>query len=129
MPVIAFIIMVALISDTFAERIVIVTHINNRRIITRSELEYYYSANPFDYPLSDNRSIKKEFYKKLIGKDSGKVNAMWGEQLFTGRGEVPDEKKSDQQIIKWILDNHRGVGYIKEDSFVQDPLKQILILE
>ncbi len=107
------------------EKILIVTHKRNLNNVKYREIRHYYSGIYFDFPISDNRSIEKPFYKKLLSKDMDEVKKMWGRILFSGKGDIPYKLSRDREVINWISENQNGIGYIKKKSFDSEILAKI----
>jgi hypothetical protein len=42
------------------------------------------------------------------------IKAYWQKQIFSGRGVPPEEKKSDEEVLKYVTENPGAVGYIAE---------------
>ena len=57
-----------------------------------------------------------EFYKKLVNKNQNQLNAYWARQVFTGKGQPPNQVSNDQEVKLLISDNPSMIGYIDSDS-------------
>jgi ABC-type phosphate transport system substrate-binding protein len=72
--------------------------------------------------------IYVEFYKKLTGRDSAQIKAIWAQILFTSRGIPPKQLPDSAAVKKAVAANPKAVGYI-EKSAVDASVKVALVLE
>ena len=72
--------------------------------------------------------IYAEFYKKLTGRDSAQIKAIWSRILFTGRGVPPKQLADSAAVKKAVAANPKAVGYI-EKSAVDASVKIALVLD
>jgi ABC-type phosphate transport system substrate-binding protein len=71
--------------------------------------------------------IYVEFYKKLTGRDSAQIKAIWAQILFTSRGVPPKQLPDSAAVKKAVAANPKAVGYI-EKSAVDASVKIALVL-
>lgn len=72
--------------------------------------------------------VRTSFYKKLVNKNPNQLNAYWARQVFTGKGQPPNQVQNDEEIMLLIADNPSMVGYISSEK-VDKRLKVILTIE
>jgi ABC-type phosphate transport system substrate-binding protein len=72
--------------------------------------------------------IYVEFYKKLTGRDSAQIKAIWAQILFTSRGVPPKQLLDSAAVKKAVAANPKAVGYI-EKSAIDASVKIALVLE
>jgi hypothetical protein len=72
--------------------------------------------------------IYVEFYKKLTGRDSAQIKAIWARILFTGRGLPPKQLPDSAAVKRAVAANPKAVGYI-EKSAVDATVKVVLPLD
>lgn len=72
--------------------------------------------------------IYVEFYKKVTGRDSAQVKAIWSRILFTGRGVPPKQLPDSAAVKKAVAANPKAIGYI-EVSTVDTSVKVALRLD
>ena len=91
--------------------------------------DLYLARNSAWTPLDQaaGSSIYAEFYKKLTGRDTAQVKAIWSRILFTGRGVPPKQLIDSAAVKKAVAANPKAVGYI-ERSAVDASVKVILPL-
>jgi hypothetical protein len=73
-------------------------------------------------------AIYVEFYKKMTGRDSAQIKAIWSQILFTGRGVPPKQLPDSAAVKKAVAANSKVVGYI-EKSAVDASVKIALVLD
>ena len=72
--------------------------------------------------------IYVEFYKKLTGRDSAQIKAIWAQILFTSRGVPPKQLPDSAAVKKAVAANPKAVGYI-EKSALDASVKIALVLD
>src|SRR6202795_4384020 len=60
--------------------------------------------------------IYVEFYKKVTGRDSAQVKAIWSRILFTGRGVPPTHLPVSAAVKKAAPTNPKAVAYIEKSA-------------
>ena len=60
--------------------------------------------------------IYVEFYKKVTGRDSAQIKAIWSRILFTGRGVPPKQLRDSAAVKKAVAANPKAVGYIEKSA-------------
>ena len=60
--------------------------------------------------------IYVEFYKKVTGRDSAQIKAIWSRILFTGRGVPPKQLPDSAAVKKAVAANPKAVGYIEKSA-------------
>jgi ABC-type phosphate transport system substrate-binding protein len=60
--------------------------------------------------------IYAQFYKKVTGRDSAQVKAIWSRILFTGRGLPPKQFLDSAAVKKAVAANPKAVGYIEKSA-------------
>lgn len=83
-------------------------------------------VKPLDLPANSN--IKRDFYKKLVGKDLAKIDAYWARLLFSGRASPPSTVSNLEELMQVVTSNHGSLAYLPE-SKVTDSVKVVLRLD
>ena len=73
-------------------------------------------------------AIYIEFYKKVTGRDSAQIKAIWSRILFTDRGVAPKQLPNSAAVKKAVAANPKAVGYI-EKSAVDASIKVALAVD
>ena len=60
--------------------------------------------------------IYVEFYKKVTGRDSAQIKAIWSRILFTNRGVPPKQLPDSAAVKKAVAANLKAVGYIEKSA-------------
>lgn len=68
-------------------------------------------AQPVD--LVDFHPDRARFYSALVGKDLADINAYWSRQVFSGRLQSPPKMRTSEEVIKWIVSQPGGIGFIE----------------
>ena len=105
----------------FAELAIIVHPKNTLQVLSKAELKRIYLGVTEVFPNGllisavdqpKQSSMKREFYKKVVGKGLPQVSAYWSRRIFTGKGVPPRALKSDGEIKAWIASHPESIAYI-----------------
>ena len=118
------------VADVRAEEIVVIVNLAAAPISKEQIADLYLGRSdaftPIDQPLGSG--IYVEFYKKVTGRDSAQVKAIWSRILFTSRGVPPMQLPDSAAVKKAVAANPRAVGYIQK-SAVDASIKVALPVE
>lgn len=115
-------------STARAELVVIVNPKSPAASMTAEEVANIYlgknaSFAPLDLP--ESAAARADFYKKVAGKDSAQVKALWARLVFTGRMQPPREVLSSSDALKYVAGNDKAIAYI-EKSALDSSVKTVL---
>jgi hypothetical protein len=105
-----------------AELVVVVNARNGVAAMTRNEViniffgrnrQFFNGVEATPVDLDDAHPRRTEFYKLLVGKDIAEINAYWSRQIFTGRMQAPPRLSSTEEVIKWVVANPGGIGFVE----------------
>ena len=68
--------------------------------------------------LVDNSPVRQKFSESIHGREVASIKAYWQKQIFAGRGVPPEEKKSDEEVLKYVSENPGAVGYLAEATTI-----------
>lgn len=60
----------------------------------------------------DGKSVRTEFYTKVVKKDAAQLNAYWSRLIFTGKGEPPKKVADNAEVIALVAANPNIIGYV-----------------
>ena len=66
--------------------------------------------------LMSDSPVRETFSKAIHGRKVSSIKAYWQKQIFSGRGVPPEEKKSDEEVLKYVAKNAGAIGYILESA-------------
>lgn len=81
------------------------------------------SAKPFELP--EGNASRTEFHNKVTGRNDAQLKAFWSQQVFTGRGQPPEEAGNAGAVKAQVASTPGGIGYI-DSADVDDSVKVIL---
>lgn len=110
-------------TELHAELVVVVNARSGVAAMTRNEVVNIFfgrnrqffnglEARPAD--MADTSPDRARFYNALVGKDVAEVNAYWSRQVFSGRMQPPVKLGSADDMIKWVVANPGGIGFIDQ---------------
>jgi ABC-type phosphate transport system substrate-binding protein len=127
---IALILAVVTVAGVRAEEIVVIVNLAAAPITKDQIADLYLGRTdawtPIDQAVASR--IYVEFYKKVTGRDSAQIKAIWSQILFTNRGVPPKQLLDSTAVKKAVAANLKAVGYI-EKSAVDASIKVALQID
>jgi ABC-type phosphate transport system substrate-binding protein len=65
-------------------------------------------------------TVRAAFSRSVLHKSVSEVSAYWQQQIFSGRGVPPPEKRSDAEVVAFVTGNEGGIGYVSGSADVGD---------
>lgn len=62
--------------------------------------------------LSTDSLVRKKFTEDVLKRSVGSIKNYWQQRIFSGRDVPPPELMSDNEVIKFVLKNPGGIGYV-----------------
>lgn len=81
-----------------------------------SQLYLGISSNMVPFDQAEGSAIRSEFYKKVTQKEPGQVRAIWAKLVFTGKGKMPKELASNEDVKKAVAADPGAIGYIDKSA-------------
>ncbi len=81
------------------------------------------NAKPLELP--EGNTTRAEFHDKVTGRNDAQLKAFWSQQVFTGRGQPPEEAGNAAAVKARVASTPGGIGYI-DSADVDDSVKVIL---
>ncbi|MES2298490.1 MAG: hypothetical protein V4582_15705 [Pseudomonadota bacterium] len=119
--------LLAVAAPASAELVIIVNPQNPAtRMFPSQAAQFFLGGSVLFTPVeqAEGAPIRAEFYKKVLEKEPGQVQAIWSKIVFTGKGKAPKEFKSSADVKKAVSDNVNAIGYIEKGA-VDDSVKVI----
>ena len=117
-----------LVTSAQAELVVIVNPKSPAASMTAEEVANVYlgknpSYSPVDLP--ESAPARADFYKKVAGKDTAQVKALWARLVFTGKMQPPKEVASSSDALKFVAGNDKAIAYVEKGA-VDGSVKAVL---
>jgi ABC-type phosphate transport system substrate-binding protein len=114
----ALILAVFSVTSVWAEDIVVIVNPAAAPISREQIADLYLGRSDAWIPIDQavGSEIYVEFYKKLTGRDSAQIKAIWSRILFTGRGVPPKQLRDSAAVKKAVAANPNAVGYIEKSA-------------
>ena len=118
------------VTSVWAEEIVVIVNRAAAPISKEQIADLYLGRSDAWIPIDQaaGSEIYVEFYKKVTGRDSAQIKAIWSRILFTGRGVPPKQLRDSAAVKKAVAANPNAVGYI-EKSAVDASVKVALSID
>jgi ABC-type phosphate transport system substrate-binding protein len=114
----ALILAVFSVTNVRAEDIVVIVNPAAAPISKEQIADLYLGRSDAWIPIDQavGSEIYVEFYKKVTGRDSAQIKAIWSRILFTGRGVPPKQLRDSAAVKKAVAANPNAVGYIEKSA-------------
>jgi ABC-type phosphate transport system substrate-binding protein len=118
------------VTNVWAEDIVVIVNPAAAPISKEQIADLYLGRSDAWIPVDQavGSVIYVEFYKKVTGRDSAQIKAIWSRILFTSRGVPPKQFPDSAAVKRAVAANPKAVGYI-EKSAVDASVKIALVLD
>lgn len=80
-------------------------------------------VTPFELP--EGHATRAAFHSAITGRNDAQLKAFWSQQVFTGRGQPPQEQSSAVAMKAIVASTPGSIGYI-DSSEVDGSVKVIL---
>ncbi|MBL3555964.1 MULTISPECIES: substrate-binding domain-containing protein [Marinobacter] len=80
-------------------------------------------AKAFELP--EGNGTRGEFHGKVTGRNDAQLKAFWSQQVFTGRGQPPEEHANAAAMKATVASTPGAIGYI-DSADVDSSVKVIL---
>jgi ABC-type phosphate transport system substrate-binding protein len=131
LPALCALILVAFaVADVRAEEIVVIVNLAAATMSKEQIADIYLGRSDDRTPIDQavGSRIYVEFYKKVTGRDSAQIKAIWSRITFTDRGVAPKQLPNSAAVKKAVAANPKAVGYI-EKSAVDASIKVALAVD
>jgi len=71
---------------------------------------------------------RRAFSDSVLRMDVPRVKSYWQRVVFSGRGDPPPERASDEDIILYVRSNPDAIGYVSDSAALPD-VKVVAILK
>jgi hypothetical protein len=114
----ALILAVFVIANAHAQEIVVIVNPAAAAISKEQIVDLYLGRIGMWTPIDQapDSLIYAQFYKRVTGRDSAQVKAIWSRILFTGRGQPPKQLPDSAAVKKAVAANVKAVGYIEKSA-------------
>jgi hypothetical protein len=118
------------VADVRAEELAVIVNLAAAPLSKEQIADLYLGRSDDFTPIDQavGSGIYVEFYKKVTGRDSAQIKAIWSRILFTDRGVAPKQLPNSAAVKKAVAANPKAVGYI-EKSAVDDSIKVALAVD
>ena len=116
------------------DAVVVIIHKDNPHAIDRNYLVAIYTGRLKGWPdgspvfpldQSDGTSAREAFYLQFIGRTAANMQAVWAQNIFSGKGLPPKIASPDSEMKRIVSTNRNAIGYIRA-SEVDDTVRVLL---
>jgi len=71
--------------------------------------------------------VRAAFTKAVLGRPLLAVLNYWQQQIFSGQDSPPPEKGSDADVLAFVRNNPRGIGYVSAGADIGSGVKVVTV--
>jgi ABC-type phosphate transport system substrate-binding protein len=76
-----------------------------------------FGIRPVD--LRVDSSVRNAFSTELLKRSVSAVKTYWQQMVFSGRDVPPPELDSDEEVVRYVIRNPGGIGYVSPTASLQ----------
>lgn len=123
-----------LVSPLALADVVVIGHTSGPDSITQNQVRDIYLNRSQELPdgqkakafeLPEGNSARSEFHDKVTGRNDAQLKAFWSQQVFTGRGQPPEEQGNAAAMKARVSSTPGSIGYL-DAADVDGTVKVIL---
>ena len=102
-----------------AQSYVVVTNAAGPAALSRDEVAKIFlkkSSQLVAVDLEKDSKVRAAFTKSILGRSLTAVLNYWQQQIFSGQDSPPSEKGSDADVLAFVRNNPRGIGYVSPSA-------------
>jgi len=116
------------------DAVVVIIHKDNPHAIDRNYLVAIYTGRLKGWPdgspvfpldQSDGAGARETFYLHFVGRTVANMQAVWAQNIFSGKGLPPKIAAPDSEMKRIVAANRNAIGYIRA-SEVDDTVRVVL---
>lgn len=69
--------------------------------------------------LAADSPVRRRFSDEILKKSVAAVKSYWQQLVFSGRGLPPPELDNEDQIVRFVLKNPGGIGYVSASTGIE----------
>lgn len=70
-------------------------------------------------------AVRETFSRSVHGRSASAILAYWQQQIFAGKDVPPAERNSDADVLAFVRDNPKGIGYVAAGTPLSSGVKAI----
>lgn len=71
---------------------------------------------PIIISILKDKTTHKDFLKEYIHRHPSQFTAFWKNMVFTGRGKMPKEMSSNDEMVNFVANTKGAIGYISSGT-------------
>ena len=75
--------------------------------------------------LEPRHPVRKVFTRAVHKKSITAIGSFWQRIIFAGRGEPPESKTSEEEILAFVAANPGAIGYVSDETELGDGVRQL----
>lgn len=76
---------------------------------------------------SKDSRVRNAFSASILGRPVSAIASYWQQQIFSGGETPPSEKGSDAEVLAFVRNNPRGIGYVSAGTELGDGVHAVTV--
>ena len=98
-----------------AQNYVVVTNTAGPSVLSKDELSKIFlkkSTRLIPVDQDKDSPVRNTFSRSVLGRPVSAIASYWQQQIFSGGDAPPAEKGSDAEVLAYVRNNPRAIGYV-----------------
>ena len=117
---------------------IIVNESNSVEELTRAEVSRFFlkkvttwaDGSPLEpVDLAERAAARELFSKSVLGKRVAAVKAYWQQMIFSGKAVPPPERKTEEEVLDYVLSRRGAIGYVSPGTEIRAGLKTVRVID
>lgn len=79
--------------------------------------------------LGQHSETRELFTRAIHGKSVTAIESFWQRIIFSGRGERPEQKQTEEEVLAFVGEHRGAIGYVAEEMALGDRVKELKITQ
>ena len=75
--------------------------------------------------VSKEEQVHKRFLNEYVKRSANQFQMVWRQNLFTGKGKIPVQVNSMDELVEYVANTEGAIGYISSTESVPEQVKVI----
>ena len=85
------------------------------------------SENAAPVDLKNDAPVRETFSQTIHGSSVSAIDSYWMKQVFAGRGEPPEQKSSEAEVLEYVRSNAGAIGYVSAGTVLGAGVKALSV--
>lgn len=105
------------------------SHAELSRLFLKKTTRWNHGGTVAPVDLAPDHKSRRRFSEEIHRKEVRRVQSYWQRLIFSGRATPPPELDRESQVLEFVADNRRAIGYVSATTAVGDGVKVIKVTD